>query len=327
MRLIAVTMANNEADIVEPFVRHNLAFLDAMVVLDHCSEDATQQILRNLAAEGLALTVLRDQDRAYHQSQRTTWLARRFTRELDADFCFALDADEFLKVPSRAALEEALGALPPGACGLMPIQNYVGGAAGNGDANPVRRLTRRMREERGVSRKVVVPRAFAADEGNQISMGNHAALRVRDGRIEPLPHALLPGVAIAHFPVRSAEQVAKKALVGWLAHRLTNPERFSQQGATGARPVSHWEGLFAALVAGQPIDDALVAKALALYVGPGADGAAQPVRPEELVEDPLATRAELRYAGLASPSPLGALAAWSERLITDLNAGRLAAPG
>jgi glycosyl transferase family 2 len=326
MRLIAVSMANNESDIVEAFVRHNLAFLDAMVVLDHCSEDATQQILRSLAAEGLPLTVLGDQDRAYHQSQRTTWLARRFARELDADFCFALDADEFLKVPSRAALEAALGALPAGACGLAPIQNYVGGDPASRDPNPVRRLTRRMREERGVSRKVVVPRAHALEESTQISMGNHAALRIRDGRIEPLPHALLPGVAIAHFPVRSAEQVAKKALVGWLAYRLTNPERFAHQGGNGARPVSHWQDLFQGLVAGQPIDASLVEKALAVYVGPAANGAAQPVSPDELVDDPLPTQAELRYAGLASPSPLGALGAWTERLVADINAGKLTPP-
>lgn len=327
MRLIAVSMANNEADIVEAFVRHNLSYLDAMVVLDHCSGDATPQILRNLAAEGLPLTVLQDSDRAYQQSQRTTWLAKRFTRELGADFCFPLDADEFLKAPSRAALEAALAALPAGACGLMPIQNYVGGDPASTEVNPVRRLTRRMREERGVSRKVVLPGAVAAEESTQISMGNHAALRVRDRALQPLPHALLPGVSLAHFPVRSPEQVAKKALVGWLAYRLTNPERFAQQAGSGARPVSHWQDLFEGLVAGQPVDAALLAKALAVYVGPGAGGAAQPVSPAELVDDPLPTRAELRYAGLASPSPLAALGAWTQSLIADLNAGKLTPRG
>jgi hypothetical protein len=322
MRLIAVTMANNEADVVEAFVRHNLAYLDAMVVLDHCSGDATPQILRNLAAEGLPLTVLQDQERAFQQSQRITWLAKRFAREQDADFCFALDADELIKVASRAALEEALAALPTGACGLVPIQNYVGADPASRDPNPVRRLTRRMREERGVARKVVVPRAFAAEDTAQISLGNHAALRVRDSKLEPLPHALLPGVALAHFPVRSAEQVAKKALIGWLAYRLTNPERFSQQAGQGARPMSHWQDLFQDLIRGHPIDDALLQKALAVYVGPGAGGATQAVSDDELIHDPLPAPATLRYAGLASPSPLGALGAWVERLVADINAGK-----
>lgn len=326
MRLIAVSMASNESDVIEAFVRHNLAYLDALVVLDHCSGDATPEVLRKLAAEGLALTVLQDPERAYQQSPRITYLARRFVRELDADFCFALDADEFLKVPSRAALEAALAGLPAGACGLAPIENYVGSAPGNQESNPLRRLTLRMRNERSVSRKVVVPREFAADETTVISFGNHAALRSRDGRLEPLPHALLNGVSIAHFPVRSAEQVAKKALLGWLAYSLTNPERFSRQGASGARPVSHWQDLFQGLVAGQPIDDALVEKALAVYVGAVAGGATQPVRPDELVDDPLATSAELRYARLASPSPLGALGAWTERLVADINAGKLTPP-
>src|SRR5687767_3070440 len=119
-------MASNEGDIIEAFARHNVRFLDALVVLDHASTDPTPAILASLVAEGLPIVVLHDPDRAFRQDQRQTYLARRYLAELDADFCFVLDADEFLKAPSRAGLEGSLAALPAGHAGAIALQNYVG---------------------------------------------------------------------------------------------------------------------------------------------------------------------------------------------------------
>src|SRR5690349_3393112 len=124
MRIIGVTMASNEADVIEAFVRHNLRFLDALVVLDHVSVDRTPELLVRLAGEGLPLVVLRDRDRAYRQGERTTMLVRRYLAELDAAWCLPIDADEFIRCDSRAALEAALAAVPAGAHGLVPLQNY-----------------------------------------------------------------------------------------------------------------------------------------------------------------------------------------------------------
>ena len=324
MRLIATCMASNESDIIEAFVRHNLRFVDAIVVLDHASVDPTLEILRNLAAEGLPITVLLDPDRPYFQSERMTFLTRRYLAELNADFCFALDADEFLKVPSRVALEAALSALPAGHHGLIALQNYVAAEAGNADPNPAKRLTRRLRQERAVSRKVVARREFAADEALRLSMGNHAAVRIRDGRVEPLQHALVPDVSIAHFPVRSPEQVAKKALLGWLAYRLSDLGRtIEAQGAQG--PAWHWREIYTALMNGATIDAKLLGMATAVYLGGREPGSPIVlVDPAELVADPMPCEYELRYAARASSSPLSTLSAWADQLVSDVNAGKLA---
>src|ERR1700682_3824760 len=101
MRIIATCMASNEGDIIEAFVRHHAGLIDAVVVLDHSSVDATPEILGRLVREGLPVFALRDNERAFHQGDRQSYLARRFLVELDADFCFVLDADEFVKAPSR----------------------------------------------------------------------------------------------------------------------------------------------------------------------------------------------------------------------------------
>jgi hypothetical protein len=42
MRVVGITMVKNEADIIEAFVRHNLRFLDALVVVEHASADGTR---------------------------------------------------------------------------------------------------------------------------------------------------------------------------------------------------------------------------------------------------------------------------------------------
>ncbi|MBQ1762801.1 MAG: glycosyltransferase family 2 protein, partial [Aquincola sp.] len=54
---LALGMVKNEADIVEAFVRHNLHFVDLMVLLDNGSTDGTRDILEALQKEGLPLLV------------------------------------------------------------------------------------------------------------------------------------------------------------------------------------------------------------------------------------------------------------------------------
>jgi hypothetical protein len=322
MRIIGTCMASNEADVIEAFVRHNLRFLDALVVLDHDSVDSTRDILAACAKEGLPLVVLHDPDRAFNQGARQTQMARQYLAEMNADFSFCLDADEFIKAPSRAALEAAAATIPPQAHALVELQNYFG-ATDALVANPLRRLTRRLSVERQQSRKVLLRRSFAADESAQVALGNHAAVRVAQGGAQPFPHALLEGVKLAHFPVRSAEQVAKKALLGWLSHRLTRPERFLGARANDKDvPASHWRDLFERLASGRlEVGDALLHEAIAAYAG-SSNTRSGTVAPEELVDDPIPVPFELRYASGRASSALATLAAWSDRLVTEVNAAR-----
>lgn len=314
-RVIGTCMVSNEADIIEPFVRHNLSLLDGLVVLDHASVDSTFEILGALAREGLPLIVLQDRDPAFHQGGRQTYMARKYLPELQADFSFALDADELIRVPDRRALDAALARVPAGSCAVVRMQNYFG-AALDVAGDPPRSLTRRLRHERAPAHKVVLSRAFLEDPAAQVALGNHAAVSVASGHVRPLPHVLLEGVLLAHFPVRSAEQVAKKAVLGWLAHRLTRPERFVDS-TRGHVPASHWRDLFAQLASGQrPIDESLRAEAIALYAGGGR------VEDRELVEDPLPVAYELRHSAGASLSPLAMLATWTDRLVSEMNAAR-----
>src|SRR4051812_191935 len=123
--LWGVAMVRNEEDIIEAFVRHNLAFLDGMTLLDHRSSDSTPGKLAALEAEGLALVLLRTSDEALHKARHMSALARESFARTGADFVFTLDADEFIHAPSRAAIESAFEAVPAGSHALHLWRSYV----------------------------------------------------------------------------------------------------------------------------------------------------------------------------------------------------------
>lgn len=112
MRRFGVVMVRNEADVIEASVRHNLTVLDGLVVIDHGSFDGTSEILARLRDEGLPLRVVRDLSPAFFQAERITAIAHETLARERANFVFAIDADEFIKVESREALDRALAELP-----------------------------------------------------------------------------------------------------------------------------------------------------------------------------------------------------------------------
>ena len=125
MRLAAVSMVRSECDIIESFVRHNAAFFDRLYILDHRSTDATPDILRKLAEEGLPLTLSREGYGIFYQGPSMTHLIKRAFEDHPWDFIVPLDCDEFLRIPDRSALEAALADLGAASIGLSDVINYV----------------------------------------------------------------------------------------------------------------------------------------------------------------------------------------------------------
>ena len=78
MRLVAITCVKNEIDIVEAFVRHTLALVDHLVVLDNGSQDGTGDVLQALAKEGLPLEIVEDGSPGQYQPQRMTRLMHEY---------------------------------------------------------------------------------------------------------------------------------------------------------------------------------------------------------------------------------------------------------
>jgi len=293
VRIAAVAMVRNEADLVEAFVRHHLARLDVLYVVDHRSGDGTREILRALCAEGLPLALSLDDDPRQRQPETIGELAR-VAFAAGAEVVLPLDGDEFLKLPDRAAFESWLAALPPGLCAALDWQTYVPDPQ-PGTAHPLAAArARRAREAHGLH-KVVLTRAFADAPAAVVGSGNHVVLLAgpaQDLARDPVRLARVPPsiAALAHLPVRSATQLAAKIGLGWRAHLA----------AARADPTLayHWGELYAELARGLPAP-ARLREIACNYGVPMARW--EPDAAIALVDDPLPADTPLRYRALARP--------------------------
>ena len=307
MRLIGASVVRNEADIVETFVRHNLATLDGLAVVDHGSTDGTSEILTALVREGLPLFVARDDSPEFDQKTMANRLVRHVFATSDAAWIFPLDADEFLKAPSREALESALDRVPAGQHVLVEWQTYVpdfGGALGIPEAI---RTARRLARERHGFPKAAVSRHFVNAADRSLIKGNHGVVLDGPMVITVAGARLAPHVvALAHVPVRTAAQFSVKIAIGWLATLAS--------ASFNGGDSFHWRDAFAYLRSGRPLTPQQLASFAANY------GVRQeqwlPLDAIELIDDPFLAAVESSYGHLARTDPLAQVLEHAEKLLT-----------
>jgi hypothetical protein len=306
MRLVGVSMVRNEGDVIESHVRHNLAVLDGLTIIDHGSRDGTSEILASLQQEGLALRVARDTNPGFFQAEQMTLAVRETLARDDADFAFALDADEFLKVGSREELEASLRAVRADEHAVLGWLTYVPSTFGQGDpfVGPPQ-LRHRLRTEWQQSYKSVVGRSFVRRSSQYLVSGNHL---VDDSACPNPPRHLRLSrdvAALAHYPVRSRTQLERKVILGYLAHRATRP--------SNDRQAFHWRELFSYLRDGGTLDDNDLQRIASNYGLPRE--AWQPIEAIQFVEDPVVLNGELRYSRDANVDTLHLLMAFTEDLL------------
>ena len=306
MRLFGVTMVRNEADVIEAFVRHNLTVLDGLMVIDHGSSDGTSEILTRLRREGLPLQVVADPSPAFFQAERITVIARETLARERADFVFAIDADEFIKVESRERLDRTLSELPPEVHAVVHWQTYVpesfdSGASTISEAH----LRWRLKSERHGSYKSVIGRSFVQQQNQHVISGNH--LVDDPARPKPPPHIRLPQdvVALAHCPVRSRCQLESKVIIGYLAHLATEP--------TNDEQAFHWREIYEELRGGMHLSDQRLREIACNYGLPR--NIWQPVAAIELVDDPVRLPFELRHKTETPVDTLSMLMRFTETLL------------
>jgi SAM-dependent methyltransferase len=220
--IIGISMVKNEDDIVEQFVRHNLQFVDSLIILDNGSIDDTRRILRSMQEEGLPILILDDPISSYIQDQKMTRLLCAVTSSFFPDFVVPLDADEFIACESRKVFLDALRRIPTGAVGLVPWQTYV--VLPGYDERVFEDLPRNFVTRR-VSETPQFFKAMARTDGCHsaniaLLQGNHHATTSAG---ELLPSIHLSGVKLAHYPVRSPNQVAAKGIITAMAILEKNP--------------------------------------------------------------------------------------------------------
>jgi hypothetical protein len=214
VRIASVSIVKDEADILEAFVRHNLVFIDRMFIIDDQSSDNTSEILRRLALENPSVTLLDDGwNGAFHQKKRTTAALNLVRKIEDWDCVLALDADEFISTDARSTFETEIRAIPPASSGGFRAVHYcIHGRL----LNPTACQNQTCHIGFGIF-KSFLTRELLQIENLAFSDGNHHIL-VNGALLENTWP--LPSVVLAHFPVRSMDQIAIKLLrqyVGWLS--------------------------------------------------------------------------------------------------------------
>jgi hypothetical protein len=201
MKLVAVSVVKNEADVIEAFVRHTRYWTDEHFIFDHDSTDGTREILFELVREGLPLKLFTGAAVGNLQQSRSNHLAHLAFTEARADWVLPLDADEFLVAESRAALESQLGSNLDEPV-TLPLRNYSPSTVDNpAEQNPVLRIQHRKPGD-GTTQKIMIPRALGLRTNIRAGKGNHALY----SESLPLPARPLQSVWLAHFALRSPHQ-------------------------------------------------------------------------------------------------------------------------
>jgi hypothetical protein len=293
---VIVAVVRNELDILEAFVRHHAELADRLVIADHRSIDGSLELLRELQSEGLPLDVRPLTAPIFRQGLTTTLLARAVAEGLRPELIVPLDADEFLTAERPDRLPELLRGLSRSHPTLVLQLNYVPMPADElGERNPVARIVHREPAARstisGKTRKVIVPAAIAADPAWGIANGNHRVVpRAGQGRIA---HARDSELFVAHFPVRSVEQLAWRLVsrFGAVAARLERPPKMNAP--------KRW--ILGRIADGAALDRQWLTDVALGYASSGARGGEA-----KLLRLPLQPCPRLRYGNETSVSPIGA---------------------
>lgn len=264
VRAICITEVKNEQDIIEPFLRTNRNYFDAMIILDNGSSDRTREIAFSCAQElgGVFVADLPSFD--YLQSKTMTTALKHIQAAFFADFICFLDADEFIGASDRDQFLQAMSVVPVGTTSVHPWQTFLPDPnAPNGPStDPLSRLTYRRRTENPQHSKVFLRMGGAFDPDLVVRRGAHSIASACDEKLPILP---MPGLPIRHFPVRNSAQVLSKGVLGWLANLAADP-KLAAHATTAKIPSYQWKRLYSVAQSGQvPLTSAQLSDEAMVY--------------------------------------------------------------
>jgi hypothetical protein len=307
--IVGFSLVKNEADIIESFIRHNIIYLDFLVIGDNGSTDATRAIIVSLMREGLPLILFDDPILGYSQSQKMTRLAAEIQRAMCPKFLVPLDADEFIKIGSRLEFEEAISKIPSPGLAYVPWVTYVihPDQISCNQTFDVFNMVFHRRIESPQYYKIILNTNGQSDLNFYIEQGSHNARLVTGDKLSAV--VFKSGLALGHFPVRSVDQLTSKAVIGWMAY-------LTMDRNSGAKRLGHqWHENFDVAVNGAGIGKVELPSRSFNY----AQNFKEPDWSNDVELRPLETSAARRYENLARRSSLSEIAlAWERSLSAPL---------
>ncbi|MBU0766178.1 glycosyltransferase family 2 protein [Patescibacteria group bacterium] len=240
MSIVSISMVRNEADIIEVFVRYHIQFLDRMYIIDHDSDDHTKIILEKLKKEGLPIHICNFSGFAQQQSELITECMREIAKRPEIKWIIPLDADEFI-FSKKGSVCDAIDVLGGSHVYRLPWYNFVPTTDDDfSEMNVLKRIQHRLSDPHSYLTKLIVSSKIASSEDISISQGNHNIIKNSD---KHYPVDIGHDLAIAHFPVRSINQLTRKILLSW-------PRNIARGVNNDAW---HWQELFGRLKTGESL--------------------------------------------------------------------------
>ncbi|MBD5095495.1 MAG: glycosyltransferase [Lachnospiraceae bacterium] len=263
MKITAIGVIKNAADVIETCIRGNSWLIDQFVFLDNMSTDRTVEILQALQAEGFQIEVISDTEIQHLQAKKMDKLCAYVYEKYPSDFIIPIDDDEIIipenKNISISDAREALCSLNRDSLYYASWRVYIPTEADdNTEVNVAKRQTYCFANNVSTHSKVIIPSELTQEDGFHLLDGNHGAIFTREHG-----NFLFPYLKFAHFPIRSAEQIKSKALIGW-TNLLSIPDRCKVNGI-------HWGTIYEQVKEGNPLTVDMLQTLSALYLLPDAE--------------------------------------------------------
>lgn len=261
VKIIAIGMIKNAADVIETCVRGNSWLIDQFVFLDNMSTDRTIEILNLLREEGFNIEIISDTEIQYTQSEKMEKLCAYVYKKYSCDFVIPIDDDEII-VPENGSIsiteiKDIFYTLSHEAIYYVPWRNYFPTEYDNNvEMNVAKRQTYCFLDDTVKTyHKIIIPEKVISEDGFHIMMGNHDATYSKKH-----DEIVFPELRFAHFPIRSEEQIKSKALIGY-TNLLAMPDRNKDHGA-------HWGIIYQQILDGKPLTTELLQSLSTLYLHP-----------------------------------------------------------
>lgn len=233
MTIVGVVRTLNEDDIIEAVVRHHLAQMDRVIVLDDGSHDRTVEIVKNLIEEGLAVNLIERRCVIFDEANRNTFLFDHARDTFGADWVVFFDADEFVDTRGISSpLNTYLRTVEADVDGVqVRLVNYIDAETDNADEVVVpKRMVWRHTTPHDVLKVFV-----RANRDITINAGNHSAQRV-GGTFKVIQE---PNIVLAHYPRRSGWHDIYKWVIGRL--KITAAGSKEVSAGTGSHYIAPFE--------------------------------------------------------------------------------------
>ena len=220
---VAITTSKNDGDFIEAFIRGNAPVISRFILLD-ASTDCTREVVGDLVAEGFNIQLLeRERLGLSSQVEALNFAVKNLAQEGLTDLCFPLDVDEvvlatpeLIQETAERAQQEMLQPLRMSWAHFVPVAlemdlglRTLGESFFSGTSSHQAEVT-----------KVAIPGHMLGQV--HLEPGNHGVRSV--GRRSPIP-SIDAGFQLAHFPIRSAEQIVLKTVTGLVTIRLKEGRR------------------------------------------------------------------------------------------------------